>query len=264
MLELISDPSTWASLATLTLMEVVLGIDNIVFITILASKLPESERNRARVVGLSLALVTRFILLLMITWIIGLKEELFQVAGHGFSGRDLILLAGGLFLIYKATTEIHEKLEGPEEVEGESGGRRQVGFVGTIIQIALLDIVFSLDSVITAVGMTDHLPVMMAAVVLSIGFMLWAGRPMGDFVMRHPTVKMLALSFLLLIGMSLLAEAFHKEISKGYIYSAMAFSIVVESLNLWASKRQKRRGKSPAEPVHLRRNVVGVQINREG
>jgi predicted tellurium resistance membrane protein TerC len=255
----LSDPEAWVSLATLTLMEVVLGIDNIIFITILAGKLPPEQQNRARIVGLSLAAGVRLLLLMGISYLMELTNPLFEVFGHPFAGRDLILLGGGAFLIYKATKEIHEKLEGPEEVE--HGSRAVATFASVIVQILLLDIVFSLDSVITAVGMTEHIPVMMIAVLVSIGIMIAVGKPIGNFVMRHPTVKMLALSFLVLIGVTLAAEAFHREIPKGYIYSAMAFSVLVESLNLWAAKRRKAKGKVIPEPVHLRQNVVGVDVN---
>ena len=258
MLEILSDPATWVSLTTLTLMEVVLGIDNIVFISILASKLPADQQNRARLTGLALACITRLLLLLAVSWLAGLTEPLFAVLGHSFSGRDLILLTGGAFLIYKATKEIHEKLEGEDEVG--KAGKKAISFVGVIIQILILDIVFSLDSVITAIGMADHIEVMMAAVIIALAFMLWVGKAISDFVMRHPTVKMRALSFLLLIGVSLAAEAFHQEIPKGYIYSAMAFSVLVEMLNLMAKKRKDAKRAQAVEPVHLRRNAVGVSI----
>jgi predicted tellurium resistance membrane protein TerC len=261
MFSFLSDPEAWASLATLTVMEVVLGIDNIIFLTILAGKLPEHKQNRARLVGLSLAAGIRLLLLLGISYLMAMTAPFFELFGHGFAGRDLILLAGGAFLIYKATREIHEKLEGPDEDERNT--RVAVSFVGVIIQILLLDVVFSLDSVITAVGMTDHVGVMMVAVVISIGIMMAIGKPIGTFVLKHPTVKMLALSFLLLIGVSLAAEAFHKEIPKGYIYTAMAFSILVESLNLWSAKRSRLKGRKVPGPVALRRNVVGLELEEE-
>lgn len=259
MFEFMSDPEAWASLATLTVMEVVLGIDNIVFLTILAGKLPPEQQNRARVLGLTLAAGIRLLLLLGISFLMSLTRPLFEIFGHPFSGRDLILLAGGAFLIYKATKEIHEKLEGPEE--HEHGSRVAVSFTSVIVQILLLDMVFSLDSVITAIGMSDHVEVMMIAVIISIAIMIAVGKPIGDFVMKHPTVKMLALSFLLLIGVSLSAESFHREIPKGYIYTAMAFSVLVESLNLWAAKRRRLKGRAVPEPVHLRQNVVGLEID---
>ena len=241
MIELLSDPAVWAGLATLTLMEIVLGIDNIIFISILAGKLPEEQQNRARIVGLSLAAITRVLMLFGISILVSLTEPFIELFGHGFSGRDLIMLGGGTFLVYKAVMEIHEKLEG----EGSKTDKENVKitFSSVIFQILLLDIIFSLDSVITAVGMTDHIEVMVAAVLIALGVMMWTGAAIGNFVMRHPTVKMLALAFLLLIGVSLSAEAFHKEIPKGYIYSAMAFSVFVESLNLIAQKRRaKKRG----------------------
>jgi predicted tellurium resistance membrane protein TerC len=235
------------ALITLTVLEIVLGIDNVIFISILAGKLPESQRDRARIVGLSLAMIMRIVLLLCINWIANLTDELFSIGGHGFSGRDLILLVGGLFLIYKATTEIHAKLEGEDE---QSGGAAGVSFSSVIIQILLLDIVFSLDSVITAVGMADELGIMITAVVIAVLVMLFASGPISAFVHVHPTVKMLALSFLLLIGVSLVAEGWGAHIEKGYIYFAMGFSVFVEMLNL----RLRRRS---AEPVHLHEQIPG-------
>ena len=259
MFEALSDPAIWAGLATLTAMEIVLGIDNIVFITILANKLPENQRDRARNVGLALAAITRIGMILGISFLVQLTEPLFEVFGHPFSGRDLILLGGGLFLMYKAVKEIHEKLEG-EEAHGNEG-RKGITFSGVIVQILLLDIIFSLDSVITAVGMVEEIWVMIVAMLVALIVMIVSGRPIGDFVYRHPTVKMLALSFLLLIGVTLSAEAFHTEIPKGYIYSAMAFSILVETLNLMATRRRDRkRGTPHTEPVHLRQNVVGMDV----
>jgi predicted tellurium resistance membrane protein TerC len=237
----ITDPEIWVALLTLTTLEVVLGIDNVVFIAILADKLPEKDRERARRVGLSLAMFIRIGLLLTLTWIMSLTKPWFSVIGHGVSGRDLILLFGGLFLIAKSTHEIHDKLEGEE---GHAAARAPAGFTGVIIQILLLDIVFSLDSVITAVGMVDQIPVMIAAIVIAVGFMLWFAGAISGFVNRHPTVKMLALSFLLLIGVALIAEGLHHHIPKGYLYFAMAFSVFVEMLNL------RIRRKAP--PVHLR------------
>jgi predicted tellurium resistance membrane protein TerC len=239
MLELLARPETWISLATLAAMEVVLGIDNIVFLTILASRVPPAEQPRARRLGLAFALLTRLGLLFAITWVMGLTRELFTVLGHPVSGRDLILLGGGLFLIGKATFEIHDKLEvrHEEPAAGAAGGPRVFWLV--IAQIAVLDIVFSLDSVITAVGMAQHLPIMVAAMVLAVGVMLVFAGPVGDFVERHPTIKMLALSFLILIGVMLVAEAFGKHIEKGYIYFAMAFSVFVEFLNLRMHKKRQ-------------------------
>jgi predicted tellurium resistance membrane protein TerC len=242
-------------------MEIVLGIDNIIFITILASRLPENERKRARLYGLALAAITRVLLLFGITWLVGLTKPFFTLFAHPLAGRDLILLVGGLFLVYKATKEIHHKLEGPDEVETASNG--STSLFGTIIQIGLLDIVFSFDSVITAVGMTDYIAVMVIAVLIALAIMIAVGGPIGDFVMRHPTLKMLALAFLLLIGVSLAAEAFHQGIPKGYIYSAMLFSLFVEMLNFWMRKRRADRGRREPEPVHLRRNVVGVSVQAD-
>lgn len=225
----ISDPTIWTALLTLTALEIVLGVDNVIFISILSNKLPPEQRDRARLVGLGAAMVMRIALLFAISWIIGLTEPWFEVFGQEFSGRDLILLAGGLFLLYKATTELHEKLEGHEANKATAGA---ASFAGVIAQIMLLDIVFSLDSVITAVGMADDIEVMIAAVIIAVGVMMVSAKPLSEFVQAHPTVKVLALAFLLLIGMSLVAEGFHHHIPKGYIYSAMAFSVAVEMVNL--------------------------------
>jgi predicted tellurium resistance membrane protein TerC len=237
MLELLQTPETWISLATLSAMEIVLGIDNIVFISILAGKLPRAQQDAARRLGLGVALGTRLLLLLGITWVMGLTRELFTFLGHGWSGRDLILLVGGLFLLAKATHEIHDKLEVKHEAEldGTKGG---ASFWLVIAQIGVLDIVFSLDSVITAVGMARHIAVMVAAMVIAVGVMLVFARSIGEFVERHPTMKMLALSFLLLIGVMLVAESFGKHIEKGYIYFAMAFSFLVELLNMKMRRKQ--------------------------
>jgi predicted tellurium resistance membrane protein TerC len=229
MLELLSEPEVWIAFGTLTALEIVLGIDNIVFISILADKLPQKDRAKARRIGLLLAMFTRIALLFSLAWIIGLTEPMFEVAGHPFSGRDLVLLLGGLFLLAKSTHEIHGALEGEQ---GHASRRVTSSFAGVIIQILLLDIVFSLDSVITAVGMTDVLAVMVAAVVVAVAVMLVAAGPISNFVSRHPTVKMLALSFLILIGVLLVAESFHQKIPKGYVYFAMAFALGVEMLNL--------------------------------
>jgi predicted tellurium resistance membrane protein TerC len=231
----------WIALATLTILEIVLGIDNIVFISILAGKLRQQERGRARRIGLSLAMFIRIALLWSITWVIRLTEPLFTVLSQEISGRDLILLIGGLFLIAKSTHEIHEKLEGDE---GESSTRVAASFAGVIVQILLLDIIFSLDSVITAVGMAEDLAVMVLAVILAVGVMLVSAGAISDFVDRHPTVKMLALSFLLLIGVSLIGDGLDQHIPKGYIYFAMGFSVFVEMINLRIRARSK--------PVHLR------------
>jgi predicted tellurium resistance membrane protein TerC len=237
----VNDPQAWISLLTLTAMEIVLGIDNIIFITILVGKLPTAQRSRARVAGLGLAMLTRILLLLSITWIMRLTRPLFTVLGREFAGRDLILLVGGLFLLAKSVHEIHDKLEGGGEEGAEQAGKGARSFVGIILQIAVLDIVFSLDSVITAVGMARHVQVMIAAIVIAVGVMMWAARPIGDFVHRHPTIKMLALSFLLLIGIMLVAESLGQHISRGYVYFAMAFAFFVEVLNLRMRKRSAQR-----------------------
>jgi predicted tellurium resistance membrane protein TerC len=236
----LADPSLWIGFFTLTLLEVVLGIDNVVFISILAGKLPADQQEKARKLGLTLALVTRILLLLGISWIVGLTAPLFSVFGHPISGKDLILGIGGLFLIGKATHEIHDKLEGEE---GHASRKVAPRFASVIIQILLLDVVFSLDSVITAVGMVNKIPVMIAAVIIAVGFMLLFSGYISNFINRHPTLKMLALSFLILIGVMLVAESFHREIPKGYIYFAMAFSVGVEILNINLRKK--------AAPVHL-------------
>ncbi len=240
-MEWMSDPQLWIALITLIVLEIVLGIDNIIFISILAGKLPEEKQNKARLVGLSLAMLTRILLLFSITWVMQLTTPLFEIMGNQISGRDIILIIGGLFLMYKSTTEIHEKLEGEEE--HASGKKAAVSFASVIVQIMILDIVFSLDSVITAVGMTSHLEIMVIAVVISVGFMLFFSGNISDFVNKHPTIKMLALSFLLLIGVTLIAEGFKQHIPKGYIYFSMAFSVFVEMLNL--------KSKSKTKPVQL-------------
>lgn len=235
-MEILSDPQIWIAFLTLSVLELVLGIDNVIFISILSGKLPPEQQARARYIGLSLALIMRVILLFSLTWVMGLVEPLFTLWGQSVSGRDLILLIGGLFLIGKSTHEIHGSLEGSE---GEASKKIYAGFLSVIIQITLLDIVFSLDSVITAVGMVSNIWVMIAAVVVSIiAMMLFAGS-IGAFVQRHPTIKMLALSFLLLIGVTLIAEGLHQHIPKGYIYFAMAFSVIVEILNMRLRKRAK-------------------------
>ena len=224
----LSDPNAWAALAALTSIEIVLGIDNIIFITILVGRLPEADRPRARVIGLLLAMVARLALLLSLTWFMGLSGDLFSVFGHDISVRDLILIAGGLFLLGKATFEIHGKLESGHE----GPGGKSMGFAAVLVQIALLDIVFSIDSVITAIGLAEELMVMVIAVVAAVVVMLVSAKPIGDFVERHPTLKMLALSFLLLIGTTLVADGLGFHFPKGYVYFAMAFSAFVEMLNL--------------------------------
>src|SRR5881296_1257932 len=243
----LTSPETWIALLTLTVLEIVLGIDNIIFISILAGKLPAGEQPRARTVGLTLAMVTRILLLLSLTGIMRLTRPLFSPFGHPFSGRDLILLLGGLFLLWKSTREIHDKLEGEE---GRQNVKAGATFGGVIVQIALLDIVFSLDSVITAVGMVRQVGVMIAAIVLAVLVMLMAAGAISAFVHRHPTLKMLALSFLLLIGVTLIADGLGQHIAKGYVYFAMGFSVFVESLNL----RLARKALPP--PVHLKAPIT--------
>lgn len=245
----ITNPEIWISLLTLTVLEIILGIDNIVFISILAGKLPVQQQAKARQTGLGLALFTRILLLCGLAWMVRLTQPLFHIPAvlfldqpHPVSGRDLILLVGGLFLLWKSTHEIHDKLEGED---GAVSSRVAPKFVNIVIQILLLDIVFSLDSVITAVGMASRLPVMIAAVILALVFMLFFAGYISDFIHRHPSLKMLALSFLLLIGCALVAEGFHKEIPKGYIYFAMAFSVGVEGLNIRMRSRHK------AQPLQL-------------
>lgn len=237
----LTDPQIWISLITLTGLEIVLGIDNIIFISILASKLPAGQQSKARQTGLMLALITRIALLASIAWMAKLTTPLFTLVGHGVSGRDLILIFGGIFLLVKSTMEIHEKLEGQDG--GANPTRAATKYGAVLVQIMLLDIVFSLDSVITAVGMARHLAVMIAAVVLAMGVMLWAAGSISDFVNRHPTLKILALSFLILIGVTLIAEGTGQHIAKGYVYFAMAFSFGVEMLNL--------RLRAKSRPVEL-------------
>jgi len=227
----ITSTEAWIALLTLTLMEIVLGIDNIVFISILVDKLPAEQRARARFLGLGFAMLTRILLLLCITWVMQLKEPLFAVFGHPLSGKDLILILGGLFLLWKSTKELHHKVEGHAEAAHDSSkGRAALGAI--LVQIAILDIVFSLDSVITAVGMVDHISIMIIAVIVAVGFMMVFAGPVNRFISRHPTVKVLALSFLLLIGTTLVAEGFHFHFQKGFVYFAMAFSVFVEMLNV--------------------------------
>ncbi|TCC93868.1 TerC family protein [Pedobacter frigiditerrae] len=253
-MDFLATPEAWISLLTLTILEIVLGIDNIVFISILSGKLPQNQQKKARQLGLALAMITRVLLLLSLSWVMGLTASLFNIGDWigitneewleklAISGRDLILLSGGLFLIYKSTHEIHNKLEGDEESEGKV---KVHSFAGTIVQILILDIVFSLDSVITAVGMAEHIEIMIAAVVIAVIVMMFSASAISNFVNKHPTVKMLALSFLLLIGVSLLAEGLDQHIPKGYVYFAMAFSVLVEMLNLKMKKNNKK-------PVSLR------------
>ena len=242
----ITDPQAWIAFVTLVALEIVLGVDNIIFISILAGKLPAAQQNRARYVGLALAMVMRIILLFSLSWVIGLTAPLFAVMGEEISGRDLILILGGLFLLAKATFEIHENLEGER---GHASAKVTPTITSVIVQIFLLDAVFSLDSVITAIGMVEQIEIMIAAVIVAISFMMVFAAPVGSFVQRHPTVKMLALSFLLLIGLTLIVEGFDVHIPKGYIYFAMGFSIFVEMLNL----RLRRR----SDPVTLHERYAG-------
>ena len=240
----ITDPAGWVALLTLVALELVLGVDNVIFISILAGKLPHEDQQRARTTGIMLAVVTRVLLLLSLSWVISLEEALFTLPyfNIGISGRDLILLMGGMFLLWKSTHEIHDKLEGKE---GQASAKVAANFASVIIQIMLLDIVFSLDSVITAVGMVDELAIMIIAVIVAAGVMIFTAGPLGEFVERHPTIKILALSFLLLIGFTLIVEGLHQHIPKGYVYFAMGFSVFVEMLNL-------RVRDSHVKPVNLR------------
>ena len=242
MLELLSDPNAWIALATLTALELVLGIDNIVFISILVDKLPAAEQRRARLIGLFLAMFMRVGLLLVLSWIIGLTAPLFTVLAQQISGRDLILIGGGLFLIWKSTAEIHQSLEG---AEGQTAAAVKANFLAVIVQVIVVDMVFSLDSIITAVGMVDQLAVMITAVVVSVALMMVFAAAIGRFVNQHPTIKMLALAFLVVVGVVLIAEGFDQHVPKGYIYFAMAFSVGVESLNIRTRKRSKK-------PAHLK------------
>ena len=244
-MEWMTDPQAWIALATLTALEIVLGIDNIIFISIVVGRLPPELRQRGRILGLAFAMITRILLLLTLAWIMGLTAPLFTIFEQAISGRDMILILGGLFLLAKSTHEIHASLEGVEESAETSV---KGGFLSVMVQIAIIDIVFSLDSVITAVGMAEHIPVMVIAIVIAVIVMMLASRAIGEFVDRHPTVKMLALSFLILVGVSLLGEGFDFHIPKGYIYFAMAFSVGVEMLNL-------RMRKKTVEPVHLHKSL---------
>jgi predicted tellurium resistance membrane protein TerC len=253
MFEWLASPEAWIALGTLTALEIVLGIDNIIFISILVGRLPEHQRDFARRMGLGLAMLTRLALLFSISWVMGLTEPWFTVVGEAISGRDIILIGGGLFLLAKATHEIHKSLEGVEET-GKAVIAANLGMA--LVQIAVLDIVFSLDSVITAVGLVDHVSVMAIAIILAVMVMLFAAKPIGDFVDTHPTIKMLALSFLIMVGVTLMVEGFDVHVPKGYIYFAMAFSVGVEMLNLRIRKRS-------TEPVRLHKPLSEVAENRE-
>ena len=258
-MEWLLDPHAWLALATLTALEIVLGVDNIIFISILAGRLPEHQRDLARRLGLAFAMLTRIGLLLSLAWIMTLTTPLFEVPvfGKPIAGRDLILIGGGLFLIWKSVHEIHNALEGEERDAGDSSAGVAATLGGVIVQIAIIDIVFSLDSVITAVGMVEHVAIMVVAIVIAVGVMMLAARPIGNFVDRHPTIKMLALSFLILIGVALIGEGWDLHIPKGYIYFAMAFSVAVEMLNL--RLRARRAG-----PVQLRRAMTVRDKERPG
>lgn len=248
MFEWIFLPEAWIALATLTALEIVLGIDNIIFISILVSRLPKHQQQSARVLGLGLAMFTRIALLLSLAWVMSLTEPLFTLLAYEISGRDLILIGGGLFLLWKSSSEIFQGLEGDEE-EGKSAGAVKAAFIGTLIQIAIIDIVFSLDSVITAVGMAKDVPVMVLAIVIAVGVMMFAARSIAEFVERHPSIKMLALSFLILVGVALIGEGLEVHIPKAYIYFAMAFSLAVEMINI---RYRKKRSK----PLDLRGPVM--------
>ncbi|WAB81641.1 TerC family protein [Microcella daejeonensis] len=257
-MDIVFTPELLVAFGTLLVLEIVLGIDNVVFISILAGKLPPEQQNKARVLGLSLAMFLRIGLLFAASWVITLTADVFELFGMGFSGKDMILIAGGLFLLYKAVTEIHERLEGEEHHEG-GAGKKAATFGGVIVQILLIDLVFSIDSVITAVGMVDELWVMVAAVVIAVLIMLFTAKAVSDFVNRHPTVKMLALAFLVLIGVMLIAEGFEYKIDKALIYGPIAFAIGVEVLNLIARGRAAKKRATHSEPLHLRQGTMKVE-----
>ncbi|WP_136414097.1 TerC family protein [Herbaspirillum sp. ST 5-3] len=247
MLELLSDPQVWIAFFTLTALELVLGIDNIIFISILVDKLPAAKREMTRRLGLFFAMFMRIGLLLTLSWLVGMTAPLFSVAGYGFSGRDIVLLCGGLFLLWKSVGEIHETFEG---AEGGSAAAIRRTFIGVVLQIMVIDLVFSLDSIITAVGMVDQIAVMIAAVVASVSLMMLFASPIGRFISEHPTIKMLALSFLVVVAVVLIAEGFGHHVPKGYIYAAMAFSLMVEMLNIRLRKRSAHAHASPTHFVH--------------
>ena len=246
MLELIYDPNVWAAFVTLTIMEIVLGIDNIVFISVLVSRLPKEQADKARKLGLALALIFRIMLLLVISWVISLTQPVFDIAGFAPSWKDIILIAGGAFLIYKATHEMHAEIEEPHENNLKQ--QASMAFAAIIGQIIIIDMVFSVDSIVTAVGMADHVEVMIAAVIVAVAIMFIASGPVADFVSKHPTTKMLALAFLLLIGVSLVADGLGFHLPKGYIYAAMGFSVLVEAVNIIAKERRNRRSTAKGLP----------------
>ncbi len=252
-MEWLTSPEIWIAFFTLTALEIVLGIDNIIMISILVSRMPKAMQPKTRFFGLALAMVTRILLLLSITWVMRLTADLFTVMGEGFSGRDLILFFGGLFLLWKSSTEMYHSLEGEDETGDEPKGMGG-GFIGTIIQIAIIDIVFSLDSVITAVGMVSHVPVMIAAIVVAVMVMMLAAGTISDFIDKHPSLKMLALSFLIMVGTVLIAEAFGVHAPKGYVYFAMGFSLAVEAVNI---KMRSARDRKKGEAVKLRKDIPG-------
>jgi len=255
MFDLLLDPNTWIAFATLTLMEVVLGVDNVIFISVLVSKLPKAQADRARTIGLSLALIFRIALLLVLSWIIALSQPVFSAFGHGFSWRDIILLAGGLFLIYKAVHEVDAEIEEPHEPTLQQKAKAMMSAIVT--QIILLDLVFSIDSIITAIGMAQHVEVMIAAVIVAVVLMFIASGPISNFVAKHPTTKMLALAFLVLIGVSLVADGLGFHIDKGYIYAAMGFAVLVEGVNIF-SKQRKLAATGGAEPKPVRAVATGA------
>ncbi len=248
-LAIFTDPANWAAIVALIAMEVVLGIDNLIFISILTNKLPENIRPRARRIGIGLALGLRLVLLSFVAFIVTLTTPIFEAFGHGFSWRDLILIGGGLFLVWKATKEIHHNVDPTPSGDMFDTSKAVLGFGAAIVQIILLDLVFSIDSIITAVGMTEHVPIMFLAVIFAVGVMLTAAGPLSRFIERHPTVVMLALAFLFLIGMTLIADGFGHHVPKGYIYAAMAFSVLVEGLNIFARRARAKKG-ATEETVH--------------
>ncbi len=255
-MEWLTNPQIWVAFFTLTALEIVLGIDNIIMISILVSRMPKHMQQRTRIFGLALAMITRILLLLSITWVMRLTADLFVVFGQGISGRDLILFFGGLFLLWKSSQEIYHGLEGEDEEVGDGPTGKGGNFLYTIIQIAIIDIVFSLDSVITAVGMVSHVPVMVAAIVVAVLVMMLASKSIGDFIDKHPSLKMLALSFLIVVGTVLITEAFDVHVPKGYVYFAMAFSLAVEAINIKMRTAMQKK-KQQQDPVKLRKDISG-------